>query len=285
MTTPEPSPLLPSKPTRRHVHDAGEHARDDVRGARAASVARRRGGAARSARTVCTTVDRLLRAVAAAGRGQPERRGCDERRAPHGSRWTHSSESAPAASAKSAASPSEGEAQLAPLLRLAEPRCEVLVDGLEARLAARREELASRRLRDLPQRRRDRAARDARRPPKLSVPPGVPSAIVYTGMPYDFARAAPSSGASVPRVWAPSDSRRIADGGASGSTGRRRRRSRRLGAVAVGDRERLEQLDRARERVADRGAPAERRAELERLEHELAVVRERRGDERLATRT
>ena len=38
-------------------------------------------------------------------------------------------------------------------------------------------------------------------------------------MPYDFARAAPSSGASVPRVWAPSESSRIAEGGASGSTG------------------------------------------------------------------
>ena len=54
-----------------------------------------------------------------------------------------------------------------------------------------------------------------------------------------------------------------------------------MGALAVGHREGLEQLDRAGERVADRGAPAERRAELERLEHHLVVVRERRGDERL----
>ena len=121
------------------------------------------GAAAVVVRVTVTTVVTLFAELSpqpAATR--PSRRDRNERGDPHGSRWTHSSESAPAASASSAASPDEREAQLAPLLRVPEPRGEILVDGVEARLALGREELAAGRLRDLPQRRRDRAARAAR---------------------------------------------------------------------------------------------------------------------------
>ena len=45
--------------------------------------------------------------------------------------------------------------------------------------------------------------------PARIVPPSVPSAIVYTGIPADWARSAPCPGLQDPRVWAPSERRRI----------------------------------------------------------------------------
>ena len=55
--------------------------------------------------------------------------------------------------------------------------------------------------------------------PAVITPLGVPSATEYTGMCLLRARAAPSSGDSLPRVCAPSESRRIAIGGESGAAG------------------------------------------------------------------
>ena len=79
ITTPDASPSLPSNPIVFTLTTPGQHARDDVGGARARAPVR---GAWRRGRAPSAVVagrrSRLLRAVAAAGGGQAERRRGDE---------------------------------------------------------------------------------------------------------------------------------------------------------------------------------------------------------------
>ena len=281
ITTPEASPLLPVEPDRLHVDDAGEHARDDVGGASAAAGA---AGAAAAAVVVLVTVTTLVAAsfellpqaaaarptAAAAMSAGSLTAGADSTRGRARRRRARSS----------AASADEREAQLAPLVLVPEPRGEVLVDGIEARLALGREELATGGLRDLPQ--RDRVGRHRTRE-SAAVEHAVGRAErdgVDRGCRTTWRAPRRPAGPAFPRVWAPSESSRIAESGRFGSGGGagdgRPRRGR---DVAVASTSGLQHLDRARERVADRGSLAEARiAEQQAVEHELPVVRQRRRD-------
>ena len=166
ITTPEASPLLPSNPTVLHVDDAGQHARDDVGGARAARcVVAGRGGAVAVLVTVTTLV-----AASFELSPQPAATRPSAAAAMSAGGLTAAAESTAARARRRRArrarrAPTSAKLSSRHSVLVPEPRGEVLVDGVEARLALGREELAAGRLRDLPQRRRvgrHRAARTRR---------------------------------------------------------------------------------------------------------------------------
>ena len=249
--------LAPVEPDRPHVDDAREHACDDVRRrcrpGRLSSVG--------AAGAVCVTVDGLGDRASAScspqpATARPSAATRDQRRraltAGAGSRAARAPRHT---SASSAARPSEHEAHLAPLLRLSEPGGEVLVDGVEVRLVLGREELAAGRVRDLAQRdgigrhrpcepaavddavrraERDRVDGDAVRLRARCALAAAAACRASGRRP----RAAGSPTAACPgRPRAPS--------APAAGDGRRRRSA-----------TRLEELDRAGERVADRGSLA-----------------------------
>ena len=260
-----------------------QHARDDV----GACCRRRRSPAAAGAAavavrvTVTTLVAVLLRAVAAAGGDEAERRGGDERRrALTGGAAPTAARARPRRARAARRAPSRAKLSSRHSFFLPEPRGEVLVDGVEAAprswVAKNSPPVAWAICRSVDgigrHRAREAAAVDARRS-ACRARPCRPGCRTTWRAPRPRAARACRASARRPRA---AGSPRAARPGRAGRRWRRRgracRRRRRNG---------LQQLDRAGERVADRGALAERRAELERLEHELAVVRQRRGDERL----
>ena len=257
ITTPEASPLLPLNPTVFTLTTPGSTRATMSAVLAAAGARRRRGGGRRRPRHRHDRGRRVVRAVAAPGGDEADAASGDERR-PSRQALIPESESAPAASASSAARPTQREAQLAPLVLVPEPGGEVLVDRIEARLALGREELATRGLRDLPQRhgigrhgpreaaavehavrraQRDRVDRDAVRLRARGARPA--------------GRGSRASGRRPRAAGSPTAA-------GSGSGGARRSPPLPPTAVATAD-DRLQQLDRAGQCVPDGSSLAERR--------------------------
>ena len=263
ITTPEASPLSPLKPTvRTFTTDGTTFA--TTSGVLARRCGGRRGRRRRVTVTVCVMAVCVLLPQPTTARPSAH---SEERQAPHGSRWLHRRASRTGRQREQRRQPDEHEAQLAPLLLVAEARGEILVDGVQLRLVLGREELAARRLRDLAQRRRvgrhrAREAAAGDHPVRRAERDRVDGDAVRlrTGRAVERGEHPARLGA----VREQQDRRERLFGSAGG------RRRRRPGSPCRRP-TRLEQRDRARERVADRRALARDVVVLERLQHQLAV--------------
>ena len=171
--------LASVEPDRLDVDDPRQDARDDVSGTRASRSrrrSRRRGRGRRDRRGRRHRRCALLRVTAAARNDQAERRYGDER-----GPFTVGAE--PTASrkhrrrARTAPRSRAGRSSLPPFLLLPEPGSQVFVDRVESLLVLDLEELASRCLRDLPER-YGSGGTGRTKPPRSMTPFGVPSATV-----------------------------------------------------------------------------------------------------------